>query len=88
MQMDLWRLDAKHELGGAFCLFKRTRNEIEAEEFLLRQAGWKCAIRPAREMPGNLVGRIWPAGDNGQLVELARGHQTESKAERKFTRRA
>lgn len=85
MVSDLWRIDATHEGGGAFCLFRFHRDEAEAEAFRLRNVGcWKVAVRPEAielhtDTAERLVGSIWPRIDTADLARQAGDNLTQAR---------
>lgn len=85
MANDLWRIDATHEDGGAFCLFRHQRDDAEAEAFRLRSTGrWRIAIRPeAIELHADTVDRlvnsIWPRIDTADLARQASDNLSQAR---------
>ncbi len=85
MLSDLWRIDATHEDGGAFCLFRFARDDAEAEAFRLRSVGdWKVATRPESielhaDTAARLVGSIWPRIDTAELARQASDHLSQAR---------
>ncbi len=78
MTIDLWRLDATHDAGGAVAYFYATREAAEVASRALRGCQWKVAVRPADGLPINeaqagwLCAGTWPNCGNEEILRLVR----------------